>query len=712
MAGAAHLLPVFRRCRSPALLYACGIGVLSVVLLLGWPVMMLDTDLWFHLSNGKFLFEHHALPSSSFFSFIAPPREWIDYSWLFQAMVYALYTWWGYYGLIVLRAAAYLTTLWFILRLLCIDQKPASFAWCALVFVLCSAVLLSRVFLVRPHLLTYGLIAVFLYILEIRPHRAVLLPGLAVLWCNVHGITYPVMLLISVSYIVEYVVNRLRGTAYSRRDERLLFLPLALSMGAIFLTPHGLRLLGVPFSSMGYQSQTISEFRAVTWEDLFSWHVFALMPSWMTCFSLLVMMTGLALLCGAFKQRLRISHLFLCLGGAVLLMKGIRFTNEFSLLALPLLRAHPLFASDHLSQSLPKPVPTILAGLLMVMPVRLLHATFANRPRYPVSHRGLPEGVIAYLTRVNVGGKVLNNPNTGGYVRWRLSPRYQIFVDLEIPPFTEEDFYVAFSVFTEPEVFKRVIGRYHPSWITVPLSSDKTAQFLAQFPEYVLVFFDDVDVLYFNARDDPALAARDELKGVDPFEVAKQSVEALVAGPHLAGVLEHLPKLLAIHPEGRLTNHLAALLYLNQGAYDRAMPFAESLIRHFPELPTGYRLMGDAFKGLQAFDRAMASYATALQRPDALSQRLVHRSLSEIYELRGQDQKAYRAFKRTIDVFDPLVPVEDLYRLASLARLAGEPREAGALLIFLYEQKLSPSHVEWLERVRQDLRRLGIDPRP
>ena len=98
--------------RSPAFLYACGIGALSVVLLLGWPIVKLDTDLWFHLSNGKFLFEHHAIPSRAFFSFLASPREWIDYSWLFQAVVYGLYTWAGYGGLIVLRPAVYLATLW------------------------------------------------------------------------------------------------------------------------------------------------------------------------------------------------------------------------------------------------------------------------------------------------------------------------------------------------------------------------------------------------------------------------------------------------------------------------------------------------------------------------------------------------------------------------------------------------------------------------
>ena len=39
------------------------------------------------------------IPDTSYFSFLSPPRTWVDYYWLFQALVYSLYEAAGYGGL-------------------------------------------------------------------------------------------------------------------------------------------------------------------------------------------------------------------------------------------------------------------------------------------------------------------------------------------------------------------------------------------------------------------------------------------------------------------------------------------------------------------------------------------------------------------------------------------------------------------------------------
>ena len=56
-----------------------------------------DTDLWYHLSSGRYLAQFKEIPNNGTFSFIAGSREWSNYYWLFQCLVYRVYAISGYY---------------------------------------------------------------------------------------------------------------------------------------------------------------------------------------------------------------------------------------------------------------------------------------------------------------------------------------------------------------------------------------------------------------------------------------------------------------------------------------------------------------------------------------------------------------------------------------------------------------------------------------
>lgn len=65
-----------------------------------WPIGASDTDLWYHLNGGRYFYQTGSVARISFFSFIQPVKEWIDYYWLFQVIVYRVFQPWGYTGLI------------------------------------------------------------------------------------------------------------------------------------------------------------------------------------------------------------------------------------------------------------------------------------------------------------------------------------------------------------------------------------------------------------------------------------------------------------------------------------------------------------------------------------------------------------------------------------------------------------------------------------
>lgn len=700
--GAARLppsLPVF---------YLTVLGCLGFFYLIRWPIMAGDTDLWYHLAGGRYLFATHTIPHDSFFSFLSPPRAWVDYSWLFQAVVYLVYSWLGYHGLVVFRTGLYVAALTVIFRYLFHGRirQPLA-AWWTFLVIACGSILLPRYLLVRPHMMTLVFIITFLYILEFKPQRAIALPGLAILWSNLHGIAYPVLWLICGSYLLEEIWVRVKGPTSSRQITSCV-VPLAVSMLAVFLTPHGIRLFGRPLISTASASEYIQELAPLSLPDVFSAHLSMMTPSPFTMFNLFLLIACLAALASLRNTPFRISHWLLCLGGGVLLAKGLRFMSEFSLLALPLLKANPPFPPGLFAGKVSRPV--YLAGLFLVMlvPVMLVVSAFAQRPAYPFSHRDLPQGVVTFLNHVKSGGSVLNHPNTGGYLQWMLYPRYRIFMDMEVPfLFRDEDLYIAQHVFSDEEVLRKVLWRYHPSFLTVPNTAKEFPTLLKHFPEYVLVCVDDVEVLYVNQDRHPELAKRYQLHALDPFVFSEQSVETVLDGMEdLAPLMREARQLLELYPDGKAINRLAALIFQRDHAYDRMLPHAEAIVRNFPESPVGYRLKAEALAGLKQFDQAITTYLAAIERSAPSEQIRLYKEIGVAYLEQHQYARAYTALNRSIGVFSAKTTIEDLYHLGFSASMAGKPRQARQILTYLYEYKLSPHDTEWLEKVKRDLTRL------
>ena len=167
---------------------------------------------------------------------------------------------------------------------------------------------------------------------------------------------------------------------------------------------------------------------------------------------------------------------------------------------LPLLRAHPFVFSEPLARAI-RPGYVYCLGLAMYMPVMFIDLMFIQQPRYPISYQDLPQGVGVFLNRVSPGGTVLNHPDNGGYLRWLISPKHKVFMDMEVPfPFTAEDLQVAHNMFADRAVLQNVIDQYHPSFLTVPFQFEKFPDLIESFPDYRRVFFDDAEVLYVDAR--------------------------------------------------------------------------------------------------------------------------------------------------------------------------------------------------------------------
>lgn len=675
---------------SPLTAYPVALGVIACALFLQWPVVAGDTDVWYHLNGGRYLVEHGRLPTDSFFSFLAPARPWLDYYWLFQAIVYALYVIGGYPGLIVLRTvmgAVMLAAVFLLLR--CGEGRGRSVGWSALVFATFLLVFMPRLLLVRPHLFTYALTAAFLWILEARPKLRWALPLLGLLWCNVHGVAYPVMLLVLGAYVLEHFWISRFAMASSRPPRAGAAWPLVVAMLSIYCTPHGVRLLELPFRSLDYARHFIGEFKPVVQSMDLGWllsvHVNGLAPSYDTVLNVWIWIALGSLVTGLMNRSIRVSHLVLWAGGAMLLTRGMRFANEFALLSLPLMAHHPLVRPAAF-RAIPRPITLFSIALLMAAPIQLLRKQLQPTPAYPVSRQSVPAGVAAFLRHVDVGGTIFNPPSTGGYWQWKVYPRYKIFMDLEIPfLFTSEDLYLATYAYLDAYTLGRIIKHYHPTFFSVPTSMAHFPEFIREFPEYRLVFFDDAEVLYANQAAQPQLVQEHELSQLDPFTLFGRPLEEALKDKQIEEMARELRRMTAIDPAAGLTNQLLSLLYQRQNEYVKMIPHARSIISNYPNSPTGYVLFGNALEGLGQFHGALAKYQQALARTQRGAKPQVFRDLGRTYGFLGQHARAYRLLKRSIDVFNPSTSIEDLELLGRAAQLADRSREAEVILRYARE---------------------------
>lgn len=658
--------------------------ILLVTMFFGlrWPIKAVDTDLWYHLDGGRYFVDNLEVFKSSYFSFLTPERQFVNYYWLFQVLAYLIYDVSGYYGLIVLRALGFSSMLYFIFRLLKKNQAETFFPF---VLLLCPVLLIERSFSIRPHIFSYLFISIFLYVLEFHPKKMKYLPAVAVLWMNFHGIEYPVMILMVMAYVIEYFICRIRNkTDFENSVSGRLHIPL-LALAALFATPHTVNLLTIPFRSTGYASTYINELRPFRPEQLVNFELDKLTPTFPTLMNVYIILVLAIVILRLLKKDMRISHLILFSGGLFLLVKSHRFLTEFVLLTLPAIRTDFIFQKRVDRTKIQKIVCTL--GVFAVISATTAYCIrcFSSPPKYPVSNSNLPKGVAAFLKTCGKSGSVLNFPDSGGYLRWALQPDYRIAMDMEVPfLFSDEDFYFIRNAYANRACFEKFVKKYDPPFITVPMYFiNRFESWKSQYP-YRLVFFDDAEALYVNSKIYPETADRYGLKYVAPVNLANIRPE-IMEDNIKAEYMNELLAISEIYPESKLINTAIVSLLVDKGEFEKAHRFNDLVLSHYSELSVGYILKGDILAARGQFDEAVRFYNKAMKKINDDDKKLiVVKKLWNCHTRLGSHQKAYKILKKNLDVYGDDTGYKDLYELGYSAFQIGKIEEGKTLMKYAY----------------------------
>lgn len=665
--------------RLPAI-YACSLLVLAFLALVG-TYQPADNDLWYHLAHGRFIWENGSVPTTTYFSFQTPEREWVDYYWLFEVIVYSAWRFGGPALVVALRAVACLGFLVLLWRFLAAGGRAArSPWWISLLLGMATCAVWFRLTTFRPHTFSYLALLGFVVLFEGPLRRRWWLIPLTVLWMNLHGVYYPVVLLVVAAYGSEWLVRRIRG---SGRPSGLLSMPLC-SLGvllAILLTPHGSELGGVPFISTEQASRSIEELGRLPWASLWTYELRQFIPVGHTASMLLLLLTSVGVAALAWRRRLRIAHLVLVLGGLALLWRAGRFATELSILALPMLRdLGPLVGLEPLWRR-GRPAAVLLALLALVPACARVGRDIDLRSgRGPIWQSHAPRGPAGFIRRLGVAGRVMNWPDDGGYLIWALPRGNPIFMDMEIPfLFRDEDWIEITSAYATEHGLEAFLERHRPAFVVALLHMEPLGRWLARdHADYRPVYFDDRRVVWADRRQLPAQVERWELEVADPFGLRDASFQDLdpERRTRLRGELEDLAE---IAGGSALVSGSLARLDLIEGDRPAVIDRVSAAVQGFPEdawlaevEAAAWSASGDHAAAVEAIERSLS----LTKEPDARSHRqyLLARELGAL----GRWEEAYLAAAELVGRLGSRVPPElvlDLAEAALLADRAGDARK-------------------------------------
>jgi len=412
-----------------ALLNRAAFRVLALLLLLTTGTLLtafspltalLNGDIWWHLRTGAWIVQAHAAPHTGLFSQHAD-RYWVDCSWGFDLLAFAVYKLLGIHGLAAMLMAFRLALAG--VTFLVAGGRKGCF-WCAIVLSAIGQYVLTGLAL-RPNLfstLFFGIL--FCLLIETRRSGNVRLlffvPPLFVGWANLDAQFLNGLVLLAVYIAAEIAEGVWRKPIVLLNALSRVLGIVALSVVATFLTPYTFRLFSGAFENA---------YGKVLYENFQEMQAMAFRRP--QDFALLLLVMGAFLALG--RQRSR--DLFKIGTLVVFIVLAFRLQRDAWCVVLPALAvigdavAEWQWRSEERRpdqvRGWEKPVVAILVLAVFVV-------AFTRLPNDQLlmkqAERAFPVKACDYIRANRLAGPIFNTYYWGGFLTWYL-PEYPVSID-------------------------------------------------------------------------------------------------------------------------------------------------------------------------------------------------------------------------------------------------------------------------------------------
>jgi hypothetical protein len=231
----------------------------------GGQMLLSDGDTGWHIRTGDYIMSHHAVPQKDLFSFTKPDEPWFAWEWLSDLLFAWLHRGWGLKAVSLVAGMALV--------------GAATVLFCRMLwsggnlfFALGAALLVNDAtlvhFLARPHVFTFLLLAVSLWLLardQRRPDRWIwLLAPITAVWVNLHGGFLALLVclgLTTAGYGLQWLFGEREGNLFFVKRYAALTVVCSL---ATLVNPYGYRLHAhiAGFLQSSFVLDTVEEFQS------------------------------------------------------------------------------------------------------------------------------------------------------------------------------------------------------------------------------------------------------------------------------------------------------------------------------------------------------------------------------------------------------------------------------------------------------------------
>lgn len=392
-----------------------------------------DTDMYWHLSAGKWAVENGEIPRTDQFSHTHFGEEWINHGGAIQPVLYWMYEGLGDLGLVLFTAVLGLIGMTFVYKTL-----PGDALTKAVTMILASAT--ATIFWVtRPLMVSFALSGVLFFILtrwrqgKIKHLWGVI--GLMVVWVNLHGAGVNGFILLvlfaigeGANWLMDDAIPAWRSKeAVPKPAKTLHIIWVGLASAAVSaLNPYGLRMLYYPFftAQMEAARQFIQEWQSPDFHN----------PQTLP---FLIMLLATFVLAGLSSKKLTWGEIVLVVGTAFVSFNSQRLIPTFAIVTAPTLAKHfdAWVAEQKLNLNWERPPSRVqnflnwfLIGILVLAGLVQVYKATDPLTLEPLRTELLPIEAVEALNELNPPGKLFNSYNWGGYLTWAAQD-HPVYID-------------------------------------------------------------------------------------------------------------------------------------------------------------------------------------------------------------------------------------------------------------------------------------------
>ncbi len=599
-------------------------------------------DVWFHLKAGQWIVENCRVPACDMFSYTASENQYLDSHWLFQVILYLVYSMGGITGIQLLRIIVFIFAFVCLLKIARKNDMITSS-----LFLFTAVMITQERFLVRPEMPTVLFTGLYFLILHNYSHKETkmiwLLPLLQLAWANMHGL-FIIGLIIVLAYLAGGFIAgilklRQNNHIWGAKWNKLLIIML-LMLATCFINPYGIRGVSYPFLLFTEIGEGANAWMKTVGE---------LQPSFSASgessvrfyYILLIALTGMSFLMNI--KRINITYLILYLGFLYISVKARRNMSLFAFIAAPVAIINIRNGSDKIIEFTRKhnkfinvkqsvfAVFMIILSVIWIINVSTntyyIRKNDAKRFGLGMSKSLYPAKAVDFILKNNLTGNIFNANCIGGYLIWRLNPERKVFVDGRWEVYGQQFMDRYKSSLTDVSSFNKIADEYDINYTLFTHYSMESRRLLTGLygdAGWKLVWFDDIASIFI--RNTPGNADVIKNNPVDFNSLIKEPKRDL-----------------KLFQDNNFKK--GSFFYSIEKYRNAECEFKQATLIN-PRFYEAFNNLGNVYRKKKKNEKAADAYKKAIQvKPDYLH---AHVNLANLYSLTGEYEKAEAKYREII----------------------------------------------------------------